>query len=282
MIIDFHTHTFPARISADVLAKLSRLSHTKYFTNGSVPDLTASMEEASIDYSVNLPVMTSAEQVEKVNGALIADRDRLFEQGIITFGGMHPSYGDYKKELIRLKENGILGIKIHPAYQSTEIDDIRMMRIIDAASDLGLIVLTHAGIDIGIYDHNYTSVQQVLKIIDEVRPPKFVLAHMGGWGCWEDVERDLLGAPVWFDTAFAIGPITPDDAKSGVPYLNTNLSEDAFMRIVRKHGADQILFATDSPWESQKDYVARIEAMPLNKEEKEMIFSGNARKLLHI
>ncbi len=282
MIIDFHTHTFPARISADVLAKLSRLSHTKYFTNGSVPDLTASMEEASIDYSVNLPVMTSAEQVEKVNGALIADRDRLFEQGIITFGGMHPGYGDYKKELIRLKENGILGIKIHPAYQSTEIDDIRMMRIIDAASDLGLIVLTHAGIDIGIYDHNYTSVQQVLKIIDEVHPPKFVLAHMGGWGCWEDVERDLLGAPVWFDTAFAIGPITPDDAKSGVPYLNTNLSEDAFMRIVRKHGADQILFATDSPWESQKDYVARIEAMPLNKEEKEMIFSGNARKLLHI
>lgn len=282
MIIDFHTHTFPARISADVLAKLSRLSHTKYFTNGSVPDLTASMEEASIDYSVNLPVMTSAEQVEKVNGALIADRDRLFEQGIITFGGMHPGYGDYKKELIRLKENGILGIKIHPAYQSTEIDDIRMMRIIDAASDLGLIVLTHAGIDIGIYDHNYTSVQQVLKIIDEVRPPKFVLAHMGGWGCWEDVERDLLGAPVWFDTAFAIGPITPDDAKSGAPYLNTNLTEDAFMRIVRKHGADQILFATDSPWESQKDYVARIEAMPLNKEEKEMIFSGNARKLLHI
>lgn len=182
MIIDFHTHTFPARISADVLAKLSRLSHTKYFTNGSVPDLTASMEEASIDYSVNLPVMTSAEQVEKVNGALIADRDRLFEQGIITFGGMHPGYGDYKKELIRLKENGILGIKIHPAYQSTEIDDIRMMRIIDAASDLGLIVLTHAGIDIGIYDHNYTSVQQVLKIIDEVHPPKFVLAHMGGWG----------------------------------------------------------------------------------------------------
>ena len=91
-----------------------------------------------------------------------------------------------------------------------------------------------------------------------------------------------MGAPVWFDTAFAIGPITPDDAKSGAPYLNTNLTEDAFMRIVRKHGADQILFATDSPWESQKDYVARIEAMPLDKEEKEMIFSGNARKLLHI
>lgn len=280
MIIDFHTHTFPAKISKSVLARLSRLSHTKYFTDGSAAGLIASMKEASVDYSVNLPVMTTADQVEKVNGALIADRESLKEQGILTFGGMHPAYEDYKKELARLKENGILGIKIHPAYQGTDIDDIRMLRIIDAASELGLIVLTHAGIDIGIYDHNYTSVKQVLTILDKIHPPKFVLAHMGGWGCWEDVERDLAGAPVWFDTAFAIGPITPNEAKSGTPYLNSNLSDEAFVRMVRKHGADKILFATDSPWESQKDYVARMEAMPLSEREKELIFSENAKELL--
>ena len=262
------------------MARLSRLSHTKYFTDGSAAGLIASMKEASVDYSVNLPVMTTADQVEKVNGALIADRESLKEQGILTFGGMHPAYEDYKKELARLKENGILGIKIHPAYQGTDIDDIRMLRIIDAASELGLIVLTHAGIDIGIYDHNYTSVKQVLTILDKIHPPKFVLAHMGGWGCWEDVERDLAGAPVWFDTAFAIGPITPNEAKSGTPYLNSNLSDEAFVRMVRKHGADKILFATDSPWESQKDYVARMEAMPLSEREKELIFSENAKELL--
>ena len=43
----------------------------------------------------------------------------------------------------------MLGIKIHPAYQNTDIDDIKMMRIIDFASEQGLIILTHAGIDIG-------------------------------------------------------------------------------------------------------------------------------------
>ena len=88
MIIDFHTHTFPAKISKSVLARLSRLSHTKYFTDGSAAGLIASMKEASVDYSVNLPVMTTADQVEKVNGALIADRESLKEQGILTFGGM--------------------------------------------------------------------------------------------------------------------------------------------------------------------------------------------------
>jgi len=280
LIIDFHTHTFPDKISEGVLAKLSKLSHTQYFTNGSVSGLLASMEEACVSYSVNLPVMTDAKQVEKVNGALIAEKDMLFSKGIITFGGMHPDYVAYKKELLRLKEHGILGIKVHPAYQNTDIDDIRMLRIIDAASELGLIVLTHAGIDIGIYDRNYKSVRQILNVINQVHPPKLVLAHMGNWACWDDVEQYLCGAPVWFDTAFAIGPITQDQAKSGTPYLQSNLSAEAFVRIVRKHGADKILFATDSPWESQKDYVGRVEAMPLDKTEKDLIFSGNAVKLL--
>ena len=52
------------------------------------------------------------------------------------------------------------------------------------------------------------------------------------------------------------------------------------MRIVRKHGADKILFATDSPWEDQMDYVNRIQEMPLSAEEKTMIFGENAQKLL--
>lgn len=282
MIIDFHTHTFPAKISAKVIDNLSHVSHTEYFTDGSVNGLFSSMQEAGVDYSVNLPVMTSVNQVEKINSSLIADQERLFEQGIITFGGMHPDYESYKEELLRLKQNHIPGIKIHPAYQNADLDDIRMMRIIDRASELGLIVVTHAGIDIGIYDHNYASVSQILKIIDEIHPENFVLAHMGNWACWDDVERDLAGAPVWFDTAFSIGPITPNKVKSGTPYLSSNLSDEDFTRIVRKHGTDKILFATDSPWEAQKDYIKRMQKMPLTDSEKEQIFSQNAARLLEL
>lgn len=282
MIIDFHVHTFPADISERVLVKLSKASHTKYFTNGSRQELLSSMEDASVTYSVNLPVMTRVDQVEKINSTLIAERETLFEQGIITFGGMHPDYADYKTELKRLQESGIKGIKIHPAYQNTDLDDICFLHIIDYASSLGLIVLTHAGIDIGIYDHNYASVRQILHVLDTVHPDKFVLAHMGNWACWNEVESDLAGADVWLDTAFAIGPVTLDDAKSGTPYLSCNLSDEQFMRIVRKHGADKILFATDSPWEGQKDYIQRIEKMPLSIQEKKQIFSENAVHLLQL
>ena len=51
----------------------------------------------------------------------------------------------YKEELLRLKQAGIPGIKLHPAYQNVDLDDIRMMRIIDEASSQGLITLVHAG-----------------------------------------------------------------------------------------------------------------------------------------
>ena len=282
MIIDFHTHTFPEKISAKTVQKLAGISHTMPFTNGSVPELISSMAEAKVDYSVNLPVMTSAEQVEKVNSSLTEQREQLLTQGIITFGGMHPDYENYKEELRLLKQTGIPGIKLHPAYQNVDFDDIRMMRIIDYASELGLIILTHAGIDIGLYHHNYCSVGHILKVVDQIHPTKLVLAHMGGWGCWEDVERDLAGAPVFLDTAFAIGPITPNPEQNDKPYLETNLSNEDFVRICRKHGIDKILFATDSPWQEQRDYIERVRQTGLTSSEQEAVLGENARKLLSL
>ena len=280
MIIDFHTHTFPEKISAKTVQKLAGVSHTMPFTDGSVRELASSMSEAKVDYSVNLPVMTSVDQVEKVNGSLTEQREELLAQGIVTFGGMHPDYEKYKEELKHLKQSGIPGIKIHPAYQNIDLDDIRMMRIIDYASELGLIILTHAGIDIGLYHHNYCSVQHILKVVDQIHPPKLVLAHMGGWGCWEEVEQDLTGAPVFLDTAFSIGPITPNPNQTERPYLEQNLSDKDFVRICRKHGMDRILFATDSPWQEQKDYIERVRHTDLTPAEQELVFGENARKLL--
>ena len=97
MIIDLHAHTFPEKISSKVVKKLGMAAHILAYTDGSIDGLTASMERAGVDYSVNLPVMTSPEQVEKINSSMIKNRESLLSRGIITFGGMHPDYPDYKK-----------------------------------------------------------------------------------------------------------------------------------------------------------------------------------------
>ena len=45
---------------------------------------------------------------------------------------------------------GLKGIKLHPTYQNTYIDDIRYERIIGYAVELGLLVSIHCGRDLGL------------------------------------------------------------------------------------------------------------------------------------
>ncbi|MBQ7933297.1 MAG: amidohydrolase [Lachnospiraceae bacterium] len=281
-MIDMHTHTFPDKIAQKVVNSLAREACSKPFSDGSMNGLLEGMKRGGVDYSVNLPVMTSPEQVEKINSQFIEAKEQLHTQGIICFGGMHPEYTQIRQELTRLKKAGIKGIKIHPAYQKLDLNHSKMMNIISIASELDMIVITHAGIDIGIYDHDYASVKHVLQVLKEVQPSKLVLAHMGGWGCWDDVERDLTGAPVYFDTAFSLGPIEPLPGWDKTPIAEHNLTPEDFARIARKHGTDKILFATDSPWQEQADAVALVNSAPLTADEKEQIFYKNATELLHI
>lgn len=52
MIVDFHTHTFPDRIAAKAVEKLSHASHTAAFSDGTAAGHAASMRASGIDASV--------------------------------------------------------------------------------------------------------------------------------------------------------------------------------------------------------------------------------------
>lgn len=284
MKIDFHTHVFPEKIAAGTLEVLSRASGTPPYTDGTNAGLYASMQKAGIGLCVNLPVMTSPHQVHKVNESLYRARELHNSQGILSFAGIHPDYEDYEQELRLRKEQGFAGIKLHPAYQNCDLDDPRFLRIIDCASSLGMVTLTHAGADIGIPGHNFADVDMILHVIEQVHPERFVLAHMGGWDDWDTVGKYLAGAPVYLDSAFSIGEYKTltGESVNASPLAANGMSADSFLLLCRKHGTDRILFATDSPWVVQKLYVDAIECMPFTDAEKDAIFEKNARRLLRL
>ena len=280
MIIDMHTHIFPEKISADVVEKLSRVSHSKYFSDGTLNGLKRSMEAAQINFSVILPVATTTKQVEKINTSSAALNEKYFGEGIISFGCIHPDYTNYREELRRVKNYGLKGIKIHPVYQDINLDDIKYLRIINCAAENDLIVVTHAGLDIGFPRVVRCSPQMAKKVVEEVGEFKFVLAHMGGWKNWSEVLKILADTKVFIDTSFSTGEIIPRSdfhwAKEDLKLLNAA----QFMNFVKIFGAERILFGTDSPWTAARNSIDFIKNLPLSDVDKEKILGLNAQKLL--
>ncbi len=262
MIIDFHTHTFPDKIAARTIEKLENCAHIKAFTDGTRDGLKASMEEAGVDLSIVLPVVTRPDQFESVNRFACKQNEQ--EEKLLSFGGIHPRTEHYREELREIKEMGLKGIKLHPDYQDVKIEEMCCKRIIDYATELGLIISVHAGVDIGLPDPVHCTPQGVKEVLKEVQPNKLVLAHYGGWKLWDEVEELLVGEDVFFDTAFTQGYI----------------SDEQFLRILANHGAEKILYATDSPWSGQRESIEYLSSLPIPKEQLDLIFYQNAQKLL--
>jgi len=310
MIIDFHTHTFPPRSSARIIAYLADKANTKPYNEGSAAELAASMKEAGVDLSVNLPVLTDPSQDPKVNDHLLAQAEELAAWGIVSFAGMHPDCPEIRSRVRELRRQGFAGVKLHPPYVGRRLTDPGMMRIMDAAAEEGMIILVHGGLDPGFpgcLDAGTAAIEEVLRTLS---PPRLVIAHMGGWMLWDEVEKYLAGGDFYMDTAYSVGPLRradesrplsadesrPLSADPSAPLQGAgesrplsadpsgaqavNLSEEAFLRLARKHGTDRILFGTDSPWSDQKEFVTLFRQMALTDEERRAILGGNALRLL--
>ncbi|MBQ7777435.1 MAG: amidohydrolase [Oscillibacter sp.] len=280
MIIDFHTHTFPDAFAAKTVAALSRVSRTKPFTDGTAAALRASMERAGVDHSVLLPVATKAAQVAGINNAAAELNSK--GEGLISFGGIHPDFPDWSAELDRMVQLGLKGVKIHPVYQKAEQDDIRYLRILERAGELGLIVVTHTGIDIGYPDETQCSPEKLRSAIRQVGPVKIVAAHMGGWKQWDEALEQLADTDVFVDTSFSIGIMEPiPDSGYSSEELQL-LTGEQFVAMVRAYGVHRVLFGTDSPWSGQQESLAWLRTAPLTATERTAILGENAQKLLGI
>ena len=302
MIIDMHTHTFPDKIAAKTVESLSHVSHSRPFTDGSHDGLLNNMRRSGIDFSVILPVATSARQVVHVNDASAALNEEFGDRGLFSLGCIHPEFEDYRAELARVKEIGLKGIKIHPVYQGADIDSPQFLRILDRAAELGLIVVTHAGLDIGYPGEVRCSPRMIRHALQEVagssmdasaisdagslpKPDtaggfRFIAAHMGGWRNWDEVPEYLADTDVYLDTAFSTGAICPLNDGHYRPEDLPMMTQADFMKLYDVFGPDRILFGTDSPWSSPEESLDFMRSLPVPGPALEKMLGGNAAALL--
>ena len=270
MVIDFHTHIFPDKVAAKAIPHLASIIKQLPSMDGTLDGLRASMEQSGVDVSVVLPVVTAPHQFDSILRFASAVNEKWAENPdtrIISFAGIHPAHPDYKDQLRLIASEGFKGIKIHPNYQGMHFNDIQYKRLVYTASELGLAVLTHAGFDPVTPDEDFCSPDMILDVVQETAPPRLILAHMGSNTNYEESLKKLCGQNVYLDTAYSI----------------LHMEEELLTRMIHSHGADKVLFATDTPWADQKACVEKIQTLPgLSVEEKKQILSGNAQYLLGI
>lgn len=264
MVIDFHTHAFPEKIAERAIASLIEGCNGEYMpcSNGTVSGLVSNMNKFGVDISVVQPVITKPSQTESLN----TWAKEITCDNLISFGGIHPATDDYKRDIDFVCELGLPGIKLHPEYQQFYVDDFEMLKIYDYALNKGLIILFHAGYDPAFPPPIHSSPKQFAEIAKQMQGGTIVLAHLGGQRQWDDVLKYIAGTNLYLDTSM------------GFKYY----SNDQFLQIVEKHGADKILFGSDAPWSRAGDEIEILNSLPLTQQQKDLILCENAKRLLNI
>jgi predicted TIM-barrel fold metal-dependent hydrolase len=89
--------------------------------------------------------MTSPSQFDSIN-SFAATINELFadkKKRLVSFAGIHPLCEDIEGKIKFIKDKGFLGIKLHPDYQGTYIDD-------EKYNQAGLYPIGHTGSAYGL------------------------------------------------------------------------------------------------------------------------------------
>ena len=279
MIIDFHTHVFSPQIkknrskyidSDPCFAILYSKAEAKLAT---ADELIASMDKDGVDISVIVNIGWTTHELCVETNDYILESVARFPKRLIGFCAVQPnSYDAAIAEIERCARGGIRGVgEIRPDMQFFDLgDEVLMEPFVEVLQKHKLILLTHTSEPVG---HDYpgkgsVTPDMLYPFITSFPDLTIVCAHWGGglpfYALMPEVKQAMSN--VFFDTAAS-------------PYL---YSPQIYNQVIQLVGGDKILFGSDYPLLPQSRYLKQIDSLDLPDETKNLILSGNARRLLGI
>ena len=258
-IIDCHCHIYPDAVAPKAVDAIAQFYDLEMNCSGTVAELKEIGKQYHVEKMLVHSTATKGYQVPSINNYLIDVLEKNHE--FIGFGTLHPDYNKNEEEMERLIENGVKGIKFHPDFCQIDVLSKEMYEIYEMISGR-LIIMFHIGDD----RHPYSQPQKIRKILKDFPNLTVIGAHMGGYTTWEESYDILCGQNIYFDTSSSLAFISADMAT----------------RIIKKHTAERILFATDYPMWNIRDELKYFSKLSLTDSEREKILYTNAKKLLNV
>ena len=234
-------------------------------------ELIASMDKAEIDISVIQNIGWTTHQLCVETNDYILESIARYPKRLVGFCTVQPnSYEAALAEVERCAQAGARGVgEMRPDMQLFELGDETLMQpLVEILKKHKLILLTHASEPVG---HEYPGKGSITPdvlypFITSFPDLTVVCAHWGGglpfYALMPEVKRAMSN--VFFDTAAS-------------PFL---YSPQVYNQVIQLVGADKILFGSDYPLLEQSRLLKEIRSLALPEEVKDLILSGNARRLL--
>ena len=277
MIIDFHTHIFSPRIKnkrnhyIESDPGFALLYSDKKAKLATADDLIESMDREGVDISVITNYgWTTHDLCVETNDYILESINR-YPRRLIGFCAIQPrSIEAAIAEIERCTQGGISGIgELRPDMQLFDFTDEELMQpLVAVLKKNRLILMIHTSEPVG---HNYPGKGYITPdvfypFISNYPDVPIVCSHWGGglpfYALMLEVKQAL--GNVYFDTAAS-------------PFL---YDPQIYKRVSQLVGADKILFGTDYPLLTPSRLLKELDAVDLTEEEKNLILSGNAKKLL--
>ena len=208
------------------------------------------------------------------------------EPSLVGFGSINFERNDLKDQVKHIKASGLLGIKIHPAYQEVKVDSPQLFEVYEQAEKEDLFLSFHTG----LHWHRIRDYQMLL--FDEVAYnfPKlrFTMEHMGGYSFFKEAllvmnnnSRDEIQHVFAGWTSIPMGEDEFGNPRRGV----WSLTDDDLCDLIYQTGPERSMFGLDFPYngiEKTQKAIDRIKNLPISEEAKKGILDVNLKRELKL
>lgn len=201
------------------------------------------------------------------------------DSSLIGFGVVDFRAGGLGKQVRRMADLGMKGIKIHPAFQKVRVDGPECCEVYEAAQELDLFISYHTG----IHWHRISDYNMLL--YDEVayRYPRLriSLEHVGGYCFFNEALAVMLnnrrkGNP---PRVYA-GLTSVFDRDMNRPWF---LNDQQIKDLIWQAGEESAIFGLDFPYNDAEKIsaaIAHVEGLDVPESAKARILGGNLSDIL--
>lgn len=201
------------------------------------------------------------------------DKDR-----IVGYAFLNPKRNDTIQELLRAKELGFFGVKLHPAFDSWSLKSESAYKLYKKAQELSIPLDFHTG----VHWHRISDYHPLLldDIACDFPELKMVFEHVGGYHFYNDMLAVLVNHYREKRKLFAgiCSVFSKDNQKFW--YLGPKKVEE----IINQIGDDRTIYGLDFPY-NDKEAIKRdlriIKNLNISRESKMKLLGGNLQSLIY-